>query len=59
MQFHLDYSKDSIQTMIDHCSAELIADTYVQTDPEVLTDTHRALSLERRLFSVMDYFSRT
>jgi GMP synthase-like glutamine amidotransferase len=59
MQFHLDYSKDSIQTMIDHCSAELIADTHVQTDPEVLTDTHRALSLERRLFSVMDYFSRT
>jgi len=54
MQFHLDYSTDSILRMVQHCANELTADPYVQPDPRMLINGQRAKMLEKRLFSVLD-----
>lgn len=36
LQFHLESSEESIQTLIDHCGGECIPDKYVQTPPDML-----------------------
>jgi len=54
MQFHLDYSQYSIQRMINHCGHELTPYAHIQTNPPLLLDTQRALSLQKSLFTVLD-----
>lgn len=56
MQFHLDYSKDSIHHMVQHCANELTAGPYIQPDPKVLINGQRARDLKKQLFSVLDYW---
>ena len=58
MQFHLDYSRDSIQRMVHHCANELKAGPHIQDDPKVLIDLQRAQALEKQLFSLLDRCSR-
>jgi GMP synthase-like glutamine amidotransferase len=54
MQFHLDYSRDSIRRMVHHCAIELTAGPFMQNDPNVLINLHRTLILEKQLFSILD-----
>ncbi len=56
MQFHLDYSQGSIHRMIEHCADELVQAPCIQTDPTLLANAQRALSLEKLLFAVLDQF---
>ncbi len=55
MQFHLDYSAESIRQMVHHCAEELTPAPYIQADPQVLVDVQRALALREQLFSVLDH----
>jgi GMP synthase-like glutamine amidotransferase len=57
MQFHLDYSADSIRKMVHHCADELIPAPHIQDDPEVLVNVQRALALERQLVCLLDHFT--
>ena len=57
MQFHLDYSIDSIHRMVHHCAHELTVGPHIQDDPRVLVNGQRAKRLEKQLFSVLDYCS--
>ena len=58
MQFHLDYSQNSIRRMIKHCGDELVPAPSIQTDPALLSNPQRALSLQELLFSVLDQFEK-
>ena len=55
MQFHLDYSQQSIQTMVDNCADELIEGPYVQTDHEHLIETDSAQSLQSHLVTLLSH----
>ncbi len=58
MQFHLDYSQNSIHRMIEHCADDLVPGPCIQTDPAALASVDRAVSLEQSLFAVLDQFEK-
>jgi GMP synthase-like glutamine amidotransferase len=54
LQFHLDYSADSIRRMIDHCGDELRPGPHVETDAARLIDTDRAAGTQALLDRLLD-----
>jgi GMP synthase-like glutamine amidotransferase len=54
LQFHLDYSQDSLRAMIEHCGEELIPGPFIQPPQELLADPARPLALYRLLASLLE-----
>jgi GMP synthase (glutamine-hydrolysing) len=55
LQFHLDYSEESIRTMIEHCGEELSpAGPFIQPAEELLSDPSRPPAIHRLLTRLLD-----
>jgi GMP synthase-like glutamine amidotransferase len=54
LQFHLDYSQDSIRTMIEHCGEDLTPGPFIQSPQELLADPSRPHTIHRLLTSLLD-----
>jgi GMP synthase-like glutamine amidotransferase len=54
LQFHLDYSLESIRTMIEHCGKELTAGPFIQSPQELLADPARPKAIHRLLMGLLD-----
>ncbi len=54
LQCHLDYAQASLEAMVQHCSAELVPERFVQTDTALLTDAGKAQALQGHLVCVLD-----
>jgi GMP synthase-like glutamine amidotransferase len=58
LQFHLDYSADSIARMIAHCSDELVTGPYIQPSEELLAHPHRIEAARLLLYRLLDNLAR-
>ena len=58
LQFHLDYSGESIRRMIGSCGDELVEAPHIQRSPEVLTDAARVANLRGLLDRFLDAMER-
>jgi len=56
LQFHLDYSVESIEKMIRHCGDELLSSTYVQTAETIRKSYDRVAETSRLLYRFLDNF---
>ncbi len=54
LQFHWDYSLQSVETMIRHCSDELVAAPGIQQPAEMLARPERFCEIERLLYELLD-----
>jgi GMP synthase-like glutamine amidotransferase len=58
LQFHLDYSVESIQKMTAHCQDELVGGPFVQTAQEMLARPDRIDATQRWLDQTLDAMER-
>lgn len=54
LQFHIDYSVESIERMIRHCADELQPSRWVETDPQRLASAQRVAEAKRLLYRLLD-----
>ncbi len=54
LQFHIEYSRASIETMLRECGEDLRPGPFVQTPEEILADESRPAALPERLFQFLD-----
>ena len=54
LQFHLEYSQESIQKMLVHCSDELVEAPFVQKAEEITANLSRTASATKQLFTLLD-----
>ncbi len=54
LQFHWDYSPASVQTMIRHCGAELVAAPEIQELPQMLADPEQFGQTRDLLYQLLD-----
>jgi GMP synthase (glutamine-hydrolysing) len=59
MQFHLDYSIESVRKMIRHCSHELDEGTYVKKPVQMLDDKEAFCRLKNNLFLLLDNIEKS
>ncbi len=59
MQFHLDYSIESVRKMIKHCSHELDEGAYVKKPDKMLADVQSFEKLKDNLFILLDNIEKT
>jgi GMP synthase-like glutamine amidotransferase len=57
LQFHLEYSRRSIEEMLTHCNDELIDSPYVNSVDQIRDGLHLALEIEQRLYAILDRFT--
>ncbi len=58
LQFHLDYSAESIEKMLRHCRDELVDGPYLQTADAIRASFTQAAATETRLFQLLDNVQR-
>jgi GMP synthase-like glutamine amidotransferase len=56
LQFHLEYSRDSILAMLKNCGNEIVSSRYIQTAEEIQRQFHRVETLREPLFTLLDRF---
>ena len=56
LQFHLDYSVESIEKMVRHCGDELLSGTSVQTAEAIRKSYDRVAETSRLLYRLLDNF---
>jgi GMP synthase (glutamine-hydrolysing) len=54
MQFHWDYSLQSVETMVRHCADELLAAPGIQQPAEMLADPRRFDEIKGLLYKMLD-----
>ena len=54
LQFHLEFTGDSLKGLIEHCRDELVKDHYVQTEKEILDNLELLNTTNNFLFQVLD-----
>jgi GMP synthase (glutamine-hydrolysing) len=54
LQFHWDYSRESVETMIAHCGHELAAAPGIQQPGEMLAQPERFKVIRKMLFEMLD-----
>jgi GMP synthase-like glutamine amidotransferase len=54
LQFHLDYSSESIEKMIRHCGHELADGPFIQRAEDLLPQTDRIESAKKLLYTLLD-----
>jgi GMP synthase-like glutamine amidotransferase len=57
LQFHLDYSAESIAKMIAHCGDELLAGPTIQPAAQLLRAVDRVAEIRRLLYGLLDSFT--
>jgi GMP synthase-like glutamine amidotransferase len=57
LQFHLEYSKESIEKMLEHCSDELIDSPYIQTAEEIRSGMTNIQQNTEWLYTLLDAFT--
>jgi GMP synthase (glutamine-hydrolysing) len=54
LQFHLEYSKKSIDLMLQNCGDELVDGKYIQTPDEILSKIGNVHEMNRTLNLILD-----
>ncbi len=54
LQFHLEFNEDTIKDLIKNCKKELIKDTYVQTENEIIQNLKLLNETNNILLRIMD-----
>jgi GMP synthase-like glutamine amidotransferase len=54
IQFHLDYTREGVECMLNNCSDELIPGPYVQSPEMILSLDHRFQRTKKHLYSLLD-----
>ena len=56
LQFHLEYSQDSIEKMLTHCGDELVESLYVQNADEIRNGYNNIQQNTAWLYALLDAF---
>jgi GMP synthase-like glutamine amidotransferase len=56
LQFHLEVTSQSLQSMVDHGSEELIASNTIQSAVDILDETRYIADNNDKMFQLLDYF---
>ena len=56
LQFHLDYSAESIERMLAHCGHELVEAPFIQTPAQITANLAKTEETRARLFALLDAF---
>ena len=59
LQFHLEYSQESIEKMLDNCSDELIDSPYIQSTEQIRAGYDNIPHNTEWLFTLLDAFTQT
>ena len=57
LQFHLEYSQESIEKMLTHCSDELVDSPYIQTAEEIRSGGTNIQQCTDYLYTLLDAFT--
>jgi GMP synthase-like glutamine amidotransferase len=57
LQFHLEYSRQSIEAMLANCRNDLIDSLYVNSADQIREKLDQVLEIENRLYAILDRFS--
>ncbi|MCX9083288.1 MAG: type 1 glutamine amidotransferase [Candidatus Methanoperedens sp.] len=58
LQFHLEYSKKSIDLMLQYCSDELVEGKYIQTPDEIISRMGNVIEMNKVLNLILDSMER-
>jgi GMP synthase-like glutamine amidotransferase len=58
LQFHLESSKESIQTFISHCGEELVDGEFIQPAEKILAQNRYELQTKEILFALLDQMEK-
>lgn len=58
LQFHLEYSKKSIELMFQNCSDELLDGKYIQKPDEIISRMSNAYEMNKILYLILDNMER-
>jgi GMP synthase-like glutamine amidotransferase len=58
LQFHFEATPDSLQTMINNCRAELVADDFIQTEQEILANIDLCATTNKYLSTILNNLVR-
>lgn len=58
LQFHLDYSVESIELMLNHCSNEIVNGKYIQEPDEIISQISNVSKTQRLLNLLLDSIER-
>lgn len=53
LQFHLEYSEESIHKMLTHCADELVEAPFVQSEGEIIARLGNTVSAQEKLFTLL------
>ena len=56
LQFHLDYSAESIEKMLAHCGGELVEAPFIQDQAQITAKLGETKQTRQRLFTLLDAF---
>jgi GMP synthase-like glutamine amidotransferase len=54
LQFHLEFTADSLKELIRNCREELVKDKYIQTEEEILSNLHLLKNANNFLFKILN-----
>ena len=55
LQFHLETTPMSVQSIVEHCGDELIAAPYIQSAEEILGNTRHYSEINNTMRQVLEY----
>jgi GMP synthase (glutamine-hydrolysing) len=55
LQFHLEVTPESVKELVENCRSELISDTYIQTEEEILGEEKYYHTNQELMFQLLDY----
>ncbi len=58
LQYHLEMSETSLQTLIENSKDELVNAPYIQTEVEMLNDRNRFKFTKEKLYALLNYIER-
>ncbi|MBM9613877.1 type 1 glutamine amidotransferase [Desulfobulbus rhabdoformis] len=58
LQFHLETTKESLQSLIDHCADEIIEAPFIQQPDEMQQDQSRFLAINSVMSGLLNYWTR-
>ena len=56
LQFHIDYSKESVEKMLVNCDNELIEGPYIQTQEQIRQRLDEVANIKKLLYKLLDEF---
>ena len=57
LQFHMEYSRESIEKMLTHCADELVDAPYIQTPEAIRAGYDKITPATERLYQILDTFT--